>query len=113
MVIDDDQVMLDLLRTVVSEAGHTVLTAPRLDAIPPGASADLVIIDLVPLKAYRRDPAVEWINSIRSRFARVPLFLVTAHAAAVAEPDRLGADAILSKPFDVETLLAKVDELLG
>jgi DNA-binding response OmpR family regulator len=31
----------------------------------------------------------------------------------VAEPDMLGADAILAKPFDVETLLAKVDELLG
>ena len=42
-----------------------------------------------------------------------PLFIVTAHAPAVAEPDILGANAILAKPFDVETLLAKVDELLG
>jgi|SRR5207247_3250792 len=112
MILDDDQIILDLLRTVLSDAGHSVLSAPRLDAIPPGATADLVIIDLVPLKAYRRDHALEWITSIRARFAGAPLFVVTAHAAAMDEPDRLGADAILAKPFDVETLLTRVDELL-
>jgi DNA-binding response OmpR family regulator len=113
MVLDDDPVMLDLLRTVLSDAGHTTLAASRLDAVPTGATADQVIIDLIPLKAYRRDAALEWVTSVRSRFGGAPLFVVTAHAPAVAEPDMLGADAILAKPFDVELLLAKVDELLG
>jgi len=113
MILDDDPVILDLLRTVLTDAGHTTLIASRLDAVPIGATADLVIIDLIPLKHYRRDAAVEWVTSVRSRFSGAPLFVVTAHAPAVAEPDRLGADAILSKPFDVEELLAKVDELLG
>jgi DNA-binding response OmpR family regulator len=113
MVLDDDQVILDLLRTVLSDAGHTTLVASRFDAIPIGATADLVIIDLIPLKHYRRDDAVEWVLSVRSRFSGAPLFVVTAHAPAVVEPDMLGADAILGKPFDVEMLLAKVDELLG
>jgi DNA-binding response OmpR family regulator len=113
MVLDDDQVILDLLRTVLSDAGHTTLVASRFDAIPVGATADLVIIDLTPLKAYRRDAALDWISSVRSRFTGAPLFVVTAHAPAVAEADMLGADAILGKPFDVDTLLAKVDELLS
>jgi DNA-binding response OmpR family regulator len=113
MVLDDDPVILDLLRTVLSDAGHTTLSASRLDAVPIGATADLVIIDLIPLKHYRREAALEWVTSVRTRFSGAPLFVVTAHAPAVAEPDRLGADAILSKPFDVEDLLAKVDELLG
>jgi DNA-binding response OmpR family regulator len=113
MVLDDDPVMLDLLRTVLSDAGHTTLSASRLDAVPIGATADLVIIDLIPLKAYRRDAALDWVTSVRSRFSGAPLVVVTAHAPAVAESDMLGADAILAKPFDVETLLAKVDELLS
>lgn len=113
VVLDDDQVILDLLRTVLTDAGHTTLVASRVDAIPVGASADLVIIDLIPLREYRRDTALEWVLSVRSRFTGAPLFVVTAHATAVAEPDMLGADAILAKPFDVETLLAKVDELLA
>jgi DNA-binding response OmpR family regulator len=113
MVLDDDQIILELLRTVLRDAGHTTLVASRLDAIPVGATADLVIIDLIPLKAYRRDVAIDWVRSVRARFSGAPLFVVTAHAPAVAEPDMLGADAILAKPFDVEILLAKVDELLG
>ncbi|MGH2471584.1 MAG: hypothetical protein ACRDG6_04160 [Candidatus Limnocylindria bacterium] len=113
MVLDDDQVILDLLRTVLTDAGHTTLVASRFDAIPIGATADLVIIDLLPLKAYRRETAVDWVRSVRSRFSGAPLFVVTAHAPAVAEPDMLGADAIIAKPFDVEVLLAKVDELLS
>jgi DNA-binding response OmpR family regulator len=113
MVLDDDPVILDLLRTVLTDAGHTTLVASRFDAIPIGATADLVIIDLIPLKAYRRDAALEWVTSVRSRFRAAPLFVVTAHAPAVAEPDMLGADAILAKPFDVEVLLAKVDQLLA
>jgi DNA-binding response OmpR family regulator len=112
MVLDDDQIILDLLRTVLTDAGHTTLVASRLDAIPVGATADLVIIDLIPLKAYRRDAAIDWVTSVRARFSGAPLFVVTAHAPAMAEPDMLGADAILAKPFDVETLLAKIDELL-
>jgi DNA-binding response OmpR family regulator len=41
------------------------------------------------------------------------VLVVTAHADAVAEPDMLGANAIIAKPFDVEVLLAKLDELLA
>jgi len=113
LVLDDDQVILDLLQAVLTEAGYGAVVAPGLHAIAADASADLVITDLVPLKAYRREPAVNWITSLRTRFAGSPLFILTAHADAVAEPDMLGANAIMAKPFDVDVLLAKVDELLA
>jgi DNA-binding response OmpR family regulator len=113
LVLDDDQVILDLLQTVLTDAGYKAIVAPGLHAIAPETSADIVITDLVPLKAYARAQAVEWVASLRARFRGSPLFIVTAHADAVAEPDMLGANAILAKPFDVEELLAKLDELLG
>lgn len=113
LVLDDDQVILDLLETVLTDAGYSTIVAPGLHAIPSDACADVVITDLVPLKAYGRDSAIAWIASLRTRFAGSPLLIVTAHAAAVAETDMLGASAILGKPFDVEALLAKIDELLA
>ena len=113
LVLDDDRATLDLLRAVLADAGHNAVVAPQLEALPPDANADLVITDLVPLKSYRRGSALAWVVSLRMRFAGSPLFILTAHAAAMAEPDKLGADAILAKPFDVEVLLARVDELLG
>ena len=113
MVLDDDPVILDLLRTVLTDFGHTVLSASDLQVVPVGATADLVVIDLIPLKDYRRGQAMEWVASVRARFTGTPLIIVTAHAAALAESDRLGADAIIAKPFDVDTLAAKVKELIG
>jgi len=112
LVLDDDQVILDLLQTVLADAGYETFLASSLSQVPEGTSADVVITDLIPLKAYRRDTAVEWVASLRSRFVRSPILVVTAHAAALAEADKLGANAIIAKPFDVEVLLATLDELL-
>ena len=113
LVLDDDQVILDLLQTVLIDAGYDAVVAPGLHTIPADTTADIVITDLVPLKAYRRETALEWIASLRARFADSPLLVVTAHAEAVAEADMLGANAIVGKPFDVDVLLAKLDELLA
>ena len=113
LVLDDDQVILDLLQTVLTDAGYDAVLAPGLDAIPANTGADVVITDLLPLKAYRRETAVDWVTSLRSRFADSPVVIVTAHGAAIAEPDRLGANAVIAKPFDVDVLLAKLDELLA
>jgi DNA-binding response OmpR family regulator len=113
LVLDDDQVILDLLQTVLTDAGYEILVAQALPQAAPDAKPDVVITDLVPLKAYRRDSALEWVASLRKRFGGSPLVIVTAHAPAVAELDRLGADAIIGKPFDVEALLATFEELLA
>jgi DNA-binding response OmpR family regulator len=112
LVIDDDQVMLDLLRTVLTDEGYDTLVAPSLDAIPVDATADVVITDLVPVKAYQRQTALDWVSSLRRRFADSPVMIVTAHAEAAAEADMLGANAIIVKPFDVELLLATLDDLV-
>ena len=113
LVLDDDQVILDLLQTVLNDAGYETLVAPGLSAISETPSVDVVITDLVPLKAYRRELALEWVTSLRARFAGSPLVVVTAHAEAVAEADMLGANAIIAKPFDVDVLLATLAEVLA
>ena len=113
VVLDDDQVILDLLQTVLTDAGYDTILARGPEAVPSDATADLVITDLVPLKAYHREAALGWVGALRGRFPGSPVVVVTAHAAAAAEPDMLGANAIIPKPFDVDILLAKVDELLA
>src|SRR2546423_13462075 len=107
LVLDDDQVILDLLQTVLTEAGYATVVAPGLDAISPDTNADVVITDLVPFKAYRRESALDWVTSLRSRFAGSRLFVVTAHAAAAAEPDMPGAYAVTAETFVVGALPAK------
>lgn len=113
LAIDDDQVILELLQTVLTDAGYETIVAATPEAMPAEASVDLVLTDLIPLQAYRRDDALRWIASLRSRFGSAPVFVLTGHRAAAAETDRLGADAIISKPFEVDFLLGKIGELLS
>jgi DNA-binding response OmpR family regulator len=113
LVLDDDHVILDLLNTVLTDAGYDTTLATGPDAIPANANVDLVITDLVPLKAYQRESALAWVASLRARFAGAAVFVLTAHRAAAAEDDNLGASAIITKPFDVDALLARIDEQLS
>jgi DNA-binding response OmpR family regulator len=113
LVLDDDQVILELLQTVLTDAGYETIVAATPEAMPAEASVDLVLTDLFALTVYRRDDATRWVASLRSRFGGVPVFVLTGHRAAAAEADRLGADAIISKPFDVDFLLGKISEVLA
>jgi DNA-binding response OmpR family regulator len=112
LILDDDRVMVDLLRTVIEDEGHRVLAAADLEEVPRDAIADLVLSDLLPLTDYRPEPARQWVRALRTRFA-APVVVVTAHAEALDEPDRLGADAVVAKPFDIDALSATVRLLLG
>ena len=113
VVLDDDKVIVELLRTVLADAGHFPVGARSLDGLPADTTADLVLSDLIPVQAYRREVAKQWIERLRRRFGGAPIVIVTAHGAALAEPDALGADGIVVKPFDVEALLAEIDARLS
>lgn len=112
-VLDDDEVVAQLLRTVIAEGGDVPLVGHSLDELPSDASPDLVVTDLIPLTAYRSDLARSWIDTVRARFPAAPIVIVTAHADAASEPDALGAEDVVMKPFDVETLLEKIRRLLA
>jgi DNA-binding response OmpR family regulator len=111
VILDDDQVMVELLRTIAEDAGHDAVTATDLEDVPAGVRGDVVISDLMPLTAYRPEPARDWVRRLRARFA-APVIIVTAHAGALREADRLGADAVVAKPFEVEILAATIRDVM-
>jgi DNA-binding NtrC family response regulator len=112
LVIDDDQIIVDLLKMVVEDAGHAAIIANAPDRIPNSLSPDLIITDLVPLKAYDAAAARRWIAELRGRFPTAPIVVVTAHGEALEEADHLAADAVLEKPFDVDRLGTTLARLL-
>ncbi len=111
LVIDDEEMILDMLRMVLELEGYTVLLATdgqaglarALDAQP-----DLILTDIMmPLMDGH-----ELCRQLRAepRTARIP---VIAMSAAYRPQDSDAFDAIIAKPFHIPPLLALIHAQLG
>jgi len=114
VLIEDDPDIAALVEDMLVELGHRVEICPDLPTGAIDAQADLVITDLLALRSYDPEAAREWIARVRAAFPGAAVIVSTAHApAAAAGGPALGADAVLSKPFDVDMFGQTVDSLLG
>ena len=108
LVLEDDRDLGDLLRLIFEDAGFSVALIRDGEPLPLNTPADLVISDLPFLRGYDSDAAVQGVRVLRSIFAP-PLLVLTAHHAAASDGELAKeATAVMTKPFDVEALLASV-----
>lgn len=110
LVIDDDEVIADLLRSVLAEGGHSATAIASFEHHWPDGF-DLVITDLLTASPYTVADAGIWVAEVRRRVPGVPVVVCTAHRAAANDGAGMAADAVLTKPFDVEALLTLVHRL--
>src|SRR5215216_4944919 len=103
-----------LVSDFLAEAGYTVTSAAN------GSEAlrtmndhkpDAVVLDLM-MPTLDATGFVELMR-LNPRYARVPVVVVTAAYNAPEEAARLGAQACLSKPFELEELADTVARLIG
>jgi len=116
LVVEDDPLIQDALKlALVEEAGFQVLTASAPELVLPlleAAAPEVVLLDLgLPgpsgwsvLAAVRHHP----------QFRTVPVLVVTAHREATPRVMSLQDPwvELLLKPFDLETLLERVEALI-
>lgn len=100
MVIVRDADVRDLLIQLLAEID---LEAVVETVFPSGVVDPLVVLtDLGP----RYDPRIARaaVRRLRERWPHAPVVLLTSHRAANEDPDQLGADALILKPFDMDDL---------
>jgi DNA-binding NarL/FixJ family response regulator len=81
-------------------------------ALPSGVDDPAVVVtDVGP----RYDPgkARAAIRRLHERWPGTPVILLTSHRRATEEPDRLGAEALILKPFDMDDLTSAVTLLIA
>ena len=110
LVVDDHPEIRDLMVKILARRGYRVSTASDgHDALTQFALArpDLVITDLsMPgLNGYQLCRLIRGISS-------VPVLIMSAQKGVEEKAYEMGADAFVSKPFDMEALWAEIDELL-
>ncbi|MEE3005404.1 MAG: response regulator [Chloroflexota bacterium] len=110
LVVDDQPEIRNLMVEILKKRGYQVSTASDgHDALTQFALArpDLVITDLtmLGLNGYQLCRLIRGISS-------VPVLVMSAQMGAEDMAYRMGADAFIPKPFDLEDLWAEIEELL-
>ncbi|GEN26034.1 DNA-binding response regulator [Halomonas cupida] len=111
LCVEDAEDIGHLLTEILESAGHSVeWVSDGKTALGRWQKAALIILDLT----LPDIDGLEVCREIRARDSLVPLIMLTARAATrdVVEGFELGADDYITKPFDADILLARVQALL-
>jgi CheY-like chemotaxis protein len=117
LYLDDNPSHIKLMRMVMSTRVDTELSVATDGAqgIEKARSEpfDLILVDLY-LPDGRGDEVVRKLRS-QEVTAKLPAIIISAEddATVVQEAMRAGANAYITKPFDISDLLGVVDELLA
>jgi DNA-binding NtrC family response regulator len=113
LAVDDEQMILTVLKGILNRAGHTVATATdgikALEQIEK-SRPDLVVSDI------RMCPmdGLELLREIKKRWHNLPVMMLTAFSPieTIEEAAQLGVAAYLTKPFLNEDILDAVSRTL-
>jgi DNA-binding response OmpR family regulator len=111
-VVDDDPDILDAIQFVLEDAGYDVVTSPKgeyAENLPNQSKLpDLLILDMLLSGKDGRVICQKLKNQRETQ--HMPILMISAHPSAKEAVAQVGADDFLPKPFDINTLLEKVDK---
>jgi two-component system response regulator PilR (NtrC family) len=115
LVIDDEMIILEMLRVLLASDGHEVVAISdgnkALDLLSDDEPFDLVITDL------RMAPVngVEILEKAHTARPQLPSIVVSAYFSDenVAKVEALGCRSFVKKPFGIDDILAAIREALG
>ena len=109
LVVDDEEIIRDLLQTILSEAGYDVVTAANgqeaLDKIPQS------VIKVVLLDVNMPDiSGIQVLQQLTTHWPEICVVMVTAVADAktATEAMKLGANDYITKPFNPDDVVIMV-----
>ena len=118
LVIDDEDALRLIIRRILERAGHSVLDASdgrEGVALTQAQDFDLIITDLL----MPEMDGIETIREIRARGISIPILAMSGGGSSEASARlflgaaaKLGANAILAKPFRAAELLQSIKALL-
>jgi two-component system alkaline phosphatase synthesis response regulator PhoP len=116
LVVDDEEGIVKLVKMYLEHYHYEVITASDGQEGLERAKTDkpdLIVLDLMlpKINGYK----VCGLLKKDTKYAKTPIILFTAKAQEkdVKLGEEVGADAYITKPFEPEVLLSKIEELIG
>ena len=113
LVCDDDQGILEMLEILLDDDGYEVILEPNsvhaLRTIKR-EKPDLILLDIW-MPVISGDQILKTLKTDQ-QMKSIPVLMYSASTDGKAIAESSGANAFLSKPFDIIELLAKIETLL-
>ncbi|MDE6209008.1 MAG: response regulator [Lachnospiraceae bacterium] len=115
LIVDDSRTSRKILRTILEEAGHTVVGEAvngddgfkKCKELKP----ELVTLDItMPVL-----DGIEALQIIKTRYPEIKVIMVTAAGqnSKMVEAVKYGADDFIAKPFEAEQILSAIKKIFG
>ncbi|HEY1389815.1 MAG TPA: response regulator [Ktedonobacterales bacterium] len=113
-VVDDEPDIGFALTLMLGDAGYHVVAVGQGDdlisLLRTEQAPDLILLDMLLAGRDGREIVRELKDDPFTR--SIPVLMISAHPRAAQDAADAGADGFLAKPFELETLVAKVAALL-
>ncbi len=111
LLVEDERAILKILSIKLRVSGFDVITANNgVDALKLAEldGPDLMLLDVV-------IPGIDGFEVLRKfrAFSNVPIIVFSARIENAPKAMNLGANEFVTKPFDVDDLLKRIDRLLN
>ncbi len=116
LIVDDEQDIVESLKFVLESSNYTCYCAYNGEdglKLAKEIMPDLIILDVMmpKINGYKISRLLKY----DSKYKNIPILMVTARSQ---EEDKLigeetGVDEYITKPFDLDEVVKKVDEYLG
>ncbi|MEO7960561.1 MAG: response regulator [Ginsengibacter sp.] len=113
LVVDDDTDILSVMEILLTMKGFDVEvttrgenTFPKIDSFKP----DLILLDVL-ISGHDGRTICKQLKA-NKQTSHIPVIMFSAHPGAAASIAEYGADDFISKPFDVNNLIDKVNNQL-
>ena len=113
LVLDDDPDIGTMIKMMLEYKGYSVTVSERAEQayeVLRTDEFDLIIMDMLLSGVNGTDLCSEFKKD--GSIAHVPVIMISAHPNAKEICLEAGADEFISKPFDMQDILSKIDHLI-
>ncbi|MCP9199005.1 response regulator [Gramella sp. GC03-9] len=115
LVVDDDSGIGEMLKVLLEFNGYKVFVTEKPEMVHKiirKEKIDLVLLDLLISGINGSDVCVDLRNSDEKIMRQMPVLMMSALHKAREICNQAGANDFISKPFEIEDLMNKIEELL-
>jgi len=114
LVLEDDRAILEALEMALQDGGYQTVTSTqngeRIEQLLREGLPDLILLDILLSGHDGRDICKRLKAQETTRY--IPVVMISAHPAAKDAALEAGADGFLAKPFDLDELMAMVEQFV-